>query len=194
MNGAPSSMHEQVLQRKQWAWKHWPTAFSTRSVIFSPHLEQTAREFCGKTRQKGPNDPTGRASKFYMKFITVTQKSAGILYSILTTRKRSVWVSSPYSSPHTQGSRPCHRTACPAGGDDSSYNRNNWSGRVYSWLELPAVYVTEPRHISHKALKDDRREEEKCWKDIRRWVSDTWKIFSHPAAPAQAHSWASLEF
>lgn len=96
------------------------------------------------------------------KCIPVMQKSAEILYLMLTTQKLSVCVSSPYSSPHTQGSRPCRRTACPAGGDDSSYSRNNWSGRVYSWPELPAAYVTEPRHISHKPLQDDRREEEKC--------------------------------
>lgn len=65
----------------------------------------------------------------------------------------SVCVSSPYSSPHTEGRRPCHRTACPAGGDDSSNNRNSWSGRVYPWLWLLAVYGTEPRHTSHRPLK-----------------------------------------
>lgn len=70
-------------------------------------------------------------------------------------------VSSPCSSPHTRGSRPCHRTACPAGGDGSSYNRNSWSGRVCSWLGQPAAYVTEPRYISHKPLKEGRRDEEK---------------------------------
>lgn len=112
------------------------------------------------------------------------QKSAEILHSMLKTQKLSVCVSSPYSSPHTQGSRPCRRTACPAGGDDSSYSRNNWSGRVYSWLELPAAYVTEPRHISHKPLQDDRKEEEKCWREIRRWECQTLEKYS-PILPHQ---------
>lgn len=76
-------------------------------------------------------------------------------------------VSSPCSSPHTRGSRPCRRTACPAGGAGSSCSRNSWSGRVCSWLGRPAVYVTEPRHTSHKPLKGDRRDEEKGGKEIR---------------------------
>ncbi len=65
--------------------------------------------------------------------------------------------SSPHSSPHTQVSRPCHRTACPAGGDDSSCNRSSWSGRVYPWLSLLAGYGTEPRHTSHRPLKWEER-------------------------------------
>lgn len=62
-------------------------------------------------------------------------------------------VSSPHSSPHTEVSRPCHRTACPAGGGGSSCNRSSWSGRVYPWLSQPAGCEREPRHTSHKPLQ-----------------------------------------
>lgn len=150
---------------------------SARGLWSSPHIWNKLQEnSVGKKQDL--RDQTGRVSNFKKKCITVMQKSAEILFSMLTTQKLSVCVSSPYSSPHTQGSRPCRRTACPAGGDDSSYSRNNWSGRVYSWLELPAAYVTEPRHISHKPLQDDRREEEKCWREIRRFECQTLEKYS----------------
>lgn len=164
MKGAPSSTQEQVLQRKQWVWKHCPTAFNTRSVILSPHREHTAREPWGPNKLEKNINQHFRRSCWWVDKINQRQNvkndllqnkcfGSGLVNALnISQTFQSEHVSSPCNSPRTAASRPCRRTASPAGGDGSSCNRSSWSGRVYPWPSLQAEYEREPRHTSHKPL------------------------------------------